>query len=506
MAITQTVIENAYAAYTGWNAPPQILSDGSLAIVVRKVNGSNWDHEIYWSADAGATWTQKLTILTNVSAYYICTWVGDKCYIGYGPETANVALLFYRVDYNTVGQSFSLAVNGTTIKTAVSGEWYGRASFDIEPGGRLWCGFLHTTTAYYPRAYYSDDGGTTWNSTTFGAGLNSEAVGAMPELHCLKFNTVFLWPRYQSSAASVLFYSHLHTDSVNTWTNHGSIIGATYAAGNPPDSHSAKVVESPSKHVIGVLSDRSSPQKLTGWMVIEDGSGGLTTANSSDSVTLPSTETPWAFPSGRTDGVMVYYVFSGSPATIRRRTLAPTGGAWGSESTVVSSPANFSIYWFGAIAGIAAAVATAEHFVLMTTDTTHTPYVLREGLPSLTLPSVGIIVDLPIEILGMLQLVSTQPVESLGTLSAVADLQVEWEGLWLAIADTLTVMVPLDQSFLDTLTIVAAATLADFIDRLTVQSSIGGGDFMDSLRILPAGLVALHSDDVQQPYALVTRD
>lgn len=119
--------------------------------------------------------------------------------------------------------------------------------------------------------------------------------------------------------------------------------------------------------------------------------------------------------------------------------------------------------------------------------------------------TMGITIDLPVESLGTLQATSTLPVEALITTSYAVDLQIEWEGLWLAIVDSLTVLVPLDQSFLDTLTVVAAATLADFLDSLTVQSAVGGGDFMDTLRILPAGLVALHSDDVQQPYALVTR-
>ena len=120
-------------------------------------------------------------------------------------------------------------------------------------------------------------------------------------------------------------------------------------------------------------------------------------------------------------------------------------------------------------------------------------------------PAVGIANDLQIEFLGTVQLVSTEPIEALGTLACVADLQLEWEGLWLAITDLLAVLTPMDQSFLDTLTIVAAATLADFEDQLTVRAAIGGGDFMDSLRILPAGLVDLHSDDIQQPYGLVTR-
>ena len=514
MAISEVALGSAANSLVGYYWTVTTLSDNTLAIVVEVPNGSNKNYEIYTYTDGGATWGAAYTVLTNVAASWHCVWIGNSLYLLYGGEGANVAMTCYRADY-TPGfpGTWGLGVNGSQIRAAASGKYFGRPSADREPTGRLWVGYIYFDGSWtYVKASYSDDDGATWNLTTFSSGSQ---IGPHVNVQCLELNTVLSWT-YMSGGGpteTARWASHKHADATNTWTG-PTDMSITLAGHNYHGMiFSAKEMVSPSKRLWSVLLDSdANPRTISLNCLAEDGSGNLTQTNitGADAITGPSGQTAGARVTSLQNGCVVYYAWSGSGTTLRYCTVGNGGTTFGSESTFTPSYALWGIDYYGP--GLvphqgAWNVADAKNLVHVSENNggTYYLYALVQGLLAVILPPVGIANDLQIEVLGTVQFVSTEPIEALGTLRSAIDLQIEWEGLWLAIADVLTVLVPFEMPFLDTLT-VAAAVLADFQDTLTVQAAIAGGDFMDSLRIIRPRLIELHGDDVQLPYAHVTRD
>lgn len=513
MAISEVSL-GAGPTWTPAYWPVTTLSDNALAIAAFVPHGSNWDYVIYTSLDGGATWSSAYTVLTNVAASWHCVWIGNSLYLLYAGEGANVAMTCYRADY-TPGfpGTWGLGVNGSQIRAAASGKYFGRPSADREPTGRLWVGYVYFDGSWlYVNASYSDDNGATWNLTTFSSG---QQLTTHVNVQCLDLNTILTWVYCSGGGPTetARWASHKHADATNTWTGPTNMSITLTGNGYAGTVFSGKERAAPSKRLWSAVCDSdANPRTISLNCLTEDGGGALTQTNitGANAITGPSGQTGGARVTGLQNGCVVYYVWSGSGTTLRFRTAANGGTAFDAENTFALSYALATINQYLSCSlphQGAWNVADAVNYACIQENNSGTYSVdaIVQGLPAVVLPPVGIANDLQIEILGTVQLVSTEPVEALGTLNYPIELQIEWEGLWLAIADVLMVLVPWEMSFLDTLT-VAAAALADFEDQLTVQAAIAGGDFMDSLRIIRPRLIELHGDDVQLPYAHVTRD
>jgi hypothetical protein len=382
MAIQESIVENSYSAINGDIYAPGILSDSTLVVVLKKENGSNWDHEIYTSLDGGATWSFAFTIVTNKPSAFTGRWIGDKLYYFDGREVANTPLLFYRVDYNPATQTFSLGVNGATVRAAVASHWYGRVGVDKEPGNRLWCGYMHRD-ASWPNLEisYSDDDGATWTATTISD--QNTSMGFCVQVNCLEKNTFVHWPKYQVPPSNDFLYErqHLHTDGVNTWSAITSRIENTY--GIQSNGFVVKESASPCKRIFVLSIDEgASPKKIRFRRGLEDSSGAMTWVVPSD-ISAPASEALRAHATGRTDGVEIIYVFGGSLSTMRRRYMTNGGSNFSAESTWSLGVALGSITRFTPIDLMNFAI-DAAHFVLNGTGSTgsYRPYVMHENLAS----------------------------------------------------------------------------------------------------------------------------
>ncbi len=339
MAITETRVHNSYDGIVQAIESPRVLSDGTLAVYVMKANGSNWDSEIYASSDGGATWTQVLTIITNTTFALRGWWIGDSLYIGDGREVNNTPLLFYRADYDKVPQSWALGVNGSTIRSAVASESWGRMSFDREAGGRLWCAYDHLYSGGHQlRAAYSDNNGTSWTDTTL-AIENTNWGSNECGVKCLEFKTVIVWLQFLTAGSTnrIAYVAHTHTDSVNTWSSLIQVVdGGGWSLSNFGYMNHGNEFQITPKKIYGIYVDSdNTPERMKWWKITEDGSGNLSVASSTTWLDNPSGETVWARITGYKDGFIVFYTYSGSLGTMRRRSHGNSDTDWTSESTWV---------------------------------------------------------------------------------------------------------------------------------------------------------------------------
>ena len=255
------------------------------------------------------------------------------------------------------------------------------------------------------------------------------------------------------------------------------------------------------RHGLISLTDPTNPGTIWGLRAEHDADGAMT-YTLLDSFQLPAGggTDPNVVVSGRQDGWQVSYLAGNSLDTVRWRDVAAAASTWPSEQTSVATDVFSGVDSFGTIMTLPGLLGEN---ILCAGSLSGSPYIqiAYSGLSTLLF-----VQELQIETIGVLAAVSTLPVEFLGRLTTVESLEVEWEGLWLAFLHAIIIRVPLDQSFLHSVTVAPAATFADFAHRVTVRSSLAGGDFLHTVRVVRPGLLAQFGEDVQQPYAKVTRD
>lgn len=520
MANIELKIEDSYDAVASYYVGKgvHILSDLSLVCLVGRVNGSNWDWELYRSTDNGNTWSLDYTILTNVTFQFWHTWVGNSLYFVKATSVANEAMTFYRIDYDPGPQTFSTAVSATEIRAADSNTDYYYTGCDVEPGGRVWVAYRRLTSgSTYIEASYSDNGGSTWTEST-GAStstVNQENIG----LHCLEGNTIIIWTYVTGGSHYIKYKYRLHTDGNNSWSADQNAIGIS--GGDVPRPTSAKGAAVACKNMWAfAVGTAGSGNVLFGASFTEGASPfNLTVATfpTTGSAPTPDGEDVWVRASGRNNGVLLHYVYSGTLSTTRRRKITNGDTAWGSESTYALAAAVASYNKWSCAPKLDYNIAD-DAFLFTYNSGSASPFRPWFLLQNVTSP-IDLISDLLVETLSDLDLTADLLGESLADLNLtadllaetltdlawVADIPVEWFGLWLAIVDSWTVLQKLSEPFMDEWHVVATA-LDDrsFQDAWDVKVLLGA-QFPDSWRVLPQEIVTLFNSDIQLPKATVDK-
>lgn len=523
MANIELKVEDSYAAIDtyGYGESFHQLSDGSLVVVIRKLQGSVADWEVYWSIDNGNTWTLEFTIFTSASYAYSTDWVGDKCYMLFVPQTTSTALLFYRVDYDASAKTFSLAINGTEVRASGATVHYSYGSCDVEPGGRLWATYQRNVSGSPTvEASYSDDGGSSWTQST-GLGGWTGGIASKIGVHCLAGNTVVLWNSNSGGNQFVSYAFRLHTDSNNSWSSVTQTLGISGAA-TQPIVQSCKDALSPSKRIYAVILEQSNAAgNGLRWMELVEGASPYTLTENlrptSGSIAAPAGQNTYILTMGLNNGFTLFYVHSGSVGTLRYRKIANGDTSWPSESTYSFSVTPNAYNHWSSTDRIPYDVSESAFLIgyRQNGDSTTRPWFLLQNVtspvtldgdfPVEILADLNLTADLPTEELTTLNLTGDLPIERLAAIVFVMDAEIEWLGLWLAIFHQFTVLTPLNEVFFHTFQ-VAAQDLIDLLHTFTVQEQIVGGEFVHAFTIVGQKLIPNFGEDPQLPYALVTKE
>lgn len=521
MATIETRIENSYDAYQNYYRGDEAihqLSDRALTQVVWKVNGAQYDWEIWLSTDNGNTWSLNLSMFTSGFTIF-SDWVGDSLYVTHWTDVDNDPLTFYRFDYNPGSQTFSAAVSAAEVAAAESSTNYAYAACDVEPGGRVWCAYRIGGDTI--NAAFSDDGGSTWTRST---GLNDTSGGVTGKIgcHCLEGNTIVFWNNYTGSSQTLSFKSRLHTDSNNSWSSIDAIFGFGDEAATQGLFRTCPNSLSPSKRIfILKLEQGNSGGNRFQWAVFTEGASPFNLSHyigpSTGSFAAPSGQDTGLKASGRQDGFVAMYVHSGSKDTLRRRLIANADTTWPSELThtfpftltyefawsasdQVDFPLIDDAYLVGFMEGWGTGV---RPWFLGQNITTAVDFI--SDLPFEFQADVNLTADLLVESLSELDFTADLLAETLADLLWIGDIPVEWFGLWFSIVDSWNVLQYLSEPFLDEWRVVPTA-----LDDISFQDSwnvrgLLGADFPDSWRVLPQELVTLFNSDIQLPKATVDK-
>jgi len=331
MPIVETLVQDVYSHIEGAWSPAGLLSDSNVTCITRKPNGANWDFEVWLSEDAGSTYALKLTFTTNSHSAVYTYLIGDKWYCVRASATNNVALTFWRIDYNSATKSFSVAINGATIRGAVATEFWASAGIDIEPGGRVWCGYVHGDAGGNRglNTSYSDNDGSSWTSTTLNGilGITGSTTGVM----CLEFNTIFVNYWAVTGNWGVTFVSRKHVDSPNTYGAQTWLVDTADVTGY---CHVARQrVATPKRGWIAIWDQAAGAQTIYARRVVESGDGTTLDWSGLQSTAVPGGQSGFVWPSARTDGCVFHYLFSGSLTTLRTRSWADGSTNWDGELT-----------------------------------------------------------------------------------------------------------------------------------------------------------------------------
>ena len=495
-----------------------VLSDDCLAAIVLKLNGSTWDFEIYWSEDRGRNWTLKLTPITGTTGTLQWSCIGDKLYALSCEGVYNVALKFYRIDYDADTQTVSLAVNGATVRSAAANNSFSHGTCDAEAGGRVWAAYGRYVNGSweYVEASYSDDGGASWTQST---GLSQD--GTYPQtniqISCLEGRTIVVYNMSISSSQYISYRTRLHTDSPNTWGANVNEYALSGAAAQP-FVISTKCTATPPKRVYAVAREAGASEPRHWWIEIIEGADpyDLTINHrpSSGSWTGPAGESEWLQLIGLEDGFTIIYANSGSATTMRRRQIGDGATAWPSETTWAEAwLAGYSTW--AATRHLNYPIADSPYLLVgyegsgssrrvwsMLQNVTGPCAVIQDLLVD-TLASASLAHDLLIDTLATALRIADLLIDTLATATITEELAVEWMGLWLAIADTFAILVAHSEIFVDIFTI-SAQPFQTFQDSFMIKENFAGAEFIDSFIILSEKLVPLFNEDMQLPFAEVT--
>lgn len=397
MAITQTLIESATSSYNGAFPCLWLMSDGRLIAYLRRQNGSNWDHVLFKSDDGGATWTQAHVMLSNTTNAHVVRMVGNKFYIINAPNVVNTAMYFWRVDYDSVLGTFTNAVGPITLKTAQANITWSRSGVDVAPSGRIWIGYVRYDGVgawYYVGTIYSDNGGSSWSQgMPDNSGFQSQVYYSVDNyrvhVECFDLCTLILYTgktSYLFASTGRAHYCRHADDPSSGWAVWGvgtpNLQGTHYAM-------SAQLSEATKQNCVFVVVDQGTTPCKMFFRRIVINAGGTPEANSVTEVSMNSGAVGIAYITGFTDGYRVYYVESTSTTTLRYREMEKTGSAFGSESTLTTSPGPVS---WGNILPYQTwnAVKSAHHALLLGSGSagSYSSYILREGIPDAVLPSI----------------------------------------------------------------------------------------------------------------------
>jgi hypothetical protein len=312
--------------------PFAVLSDGTQAAVVRK-SSAPYAYTVRASYNGGVTWVDAVTLPSTI-IYLWTTNIGDAFYFAECANAVSIACKFYRVTYTPATRTWDLAVNGTTIAALNAGLQYITGFFGKEPGGRVWCALTGYAPGWGGRcyAYYSDTDGATWIYAQQIDRDSYNSVGWYSDVVCFEKNTIIVLSWTDGIDAALIYRKHLHTDPVGTWSSYPVWLQVMPTL-NVHDIYLEPEHASPVKRAFVVLQDTfATPRKIYGVRINED-TGGTLTSTQLGTLSAPAGESGEPQVSGRTNGWVVTYHYSGSVSTLRRRAVHNTNTSWPSETT-----------------------------------------------------------------------------------------------------------------------------------------------------------------------------
>lgn len=310
-----------------------VLSDGVLAVVIAEYDGATFDFCIWTSADGGATWTKRLTVLSaQPLAYYYPCWVRDTLFIFYGRGTTGVAGTLEKVTY--AGGTFTHVLSGVSILAASGTDSYAGASFGVEPGGTVWSVVIGTD-AFGSRAWvlYSSDGGATWTSSIdLVAASTYGVVDGRPYVFCCELSTIVVLSRYVSTTINVSYYTRLHSDAKGTWAAEQVLYTTTGTTA--PQIFAGPMYGDPFKRIMVAGVDKlATPDVVFGYKLSESALGVWSAVafgtfnNDVDATTRIGIM-------GFSSGWKVYYPKAGVTDALYYREFPSVATAWPAEQSI----------------------------------------------------------------------------------------------------------------------------------------------------------------------------